>query len=117
MGPTMEAGHRLDSRRSLAHAAVLGGTPARTLGEKTTGLRWVPLINTRPQAGAPPVRRPRNGAVLEWLVRLRVCRPAVAARDLAAAHHVAPDTIRVEVNHLARSLDLPVRPRGRPRNS
>ena len=84
---------------------------------KDDRLRWVPLINTRPQAGAPPVLRPRNGAVLEWLVRLRVCRPAVAARDLAAAHYVAPDTIRVEVNHLARSLDLPVRPRGRPRAS
>ena len=50
-------------------------------------------------------------------MRLRVCRPAVAARDLAAEHHVAPDTIRVEVNRLARSLDLPVRPRGRPRDS
>ena len=80
-------------------------------------LRWVPLINTRPLVGAPPVRRPRDGAVLEWLVRLRVCRPAVAARDLAAKHHVAPDTIRVEVNRLARSLDLPVRPPGRPRGS
>ena len=35
--PTMEAGHRLDSRRSLAHAAVLGGHTRATLGEKTTG--------------------------------------------------------------------------------
>ena len=81
------------------------------------GLRWAPLINTRPLAVAPPVLRPRNGAIFEWLVRLRVCRPAVAARDLAAEHHVVPDTIRVEVNRLAKSLDLPVRPRGRPRDS
>ena len=28
------------------------------------GLRWAPLINTRPLAGAPPVRRPRNGVVV-----------------------------------------------------
>ena len=55
------------------------------------GLRWVPLIKTRSLVGAPPVRRPRDGAVLERLVRLRVCRPAVAERDLAAAHYVAPD--------------------------
>ena len=84
---------------------------------KDDRLRWAPLINTRPLVVAPPVRRPRNGAVLEWLVRLRVCRPAVAARELAAEYHVDLDSIRVEVNRLARSLDLPVRPPGRPRGS
>ena len=65
---------------------------------KDDRLRWAPLINTRPLAVAPPVRRPRvcrNGAVLEWLVRLRVCRPAVAARELVAEYHVDLDTIRV----------------------
>ena len=84
---------------------------------KDDRLRWAPLINTRSLVGAPPVRRPRDGAVLERLVRLRVCRPAVAERDLAAAHHVAPDTIRVGVNLLAKSIELPVRRRGRPRAS
>ena len=29
------------------------------------GLRWAPLINTRPLVVAPPVHRPRDGAVLE----------------------------------------------------
>ena len=84
---------------------------------KDDRLRWAPLIKTRSLVGAPPVRRPRNGTVLERLVRLRVCRPAVAERDLAAAHHVAPDTIRVGVNLLAKSIELPVRRRGRPRAS
>ena len=54
---------------------------------------------------------------LTWLVRLRVCRPAVAAGELAAEYHVALDTIRIEVNRLAKSLDLPVCPRGRRRDS
>ena len=113
----MEAEHRLDSRRSLAHAAVLGGTPARQLGEQATACAGR-LSLTR---GRWWVRRPCVGpvtvAVLERLVRLRVCRPAVAERDLAAAHHVAPDTIRGGVNLLAKSLELPVRRRGRPRAS
>ncbi len=84
---------------------------------KDDRLRWAPLINTRPLAVAPSVLRPRNGTLFTWLVRLRVCRPAVAARDLAAEYHVDLDTIRVEVNRLAKSLDLPVRPRGRPRDA
>ena len=77
------------------------------------GLRWAPLINTRSLVGAPPVRRPRDGAVLERLVRLRVCRPAVAERDLAAAHHVAPDTIRGRgqpPREIARASRTPPRP-------
>ena len=84
---------------------------------KDDRLRWAPLIRTRPLVGAPSVRRPRRRTLLTWLVRLRVCRPAVAARDFAAEYHIELDTIRVEVNRLARSLDLPVRPRGRPRGS
>ncbi len=95
-----------------AYPGSVGGRPPR----------WAPLIDTRAASRRPTdhkVRRPRDGTTLVWLVRLRVCRPPVPIAQLAAAgiephHHVTADTVRVAVNRLAKTLDLPVRRRGRP---
>ena len=85
-------------------------------------LRWGPII-----AGSKPggctghqVRRPRDHAHFVWFVRHRVCHPPTSIAQLAAGAaatgcHVESDTVRIALNRLAPTLDLPVRPRGRPR--
>ena len=83
---------------------------------------WAPLVNTTPRHIAPPtpkLLRPRDDVALIWLVRHRVWPTPASLKDLANGvtdrGHVKPHAVRVAVNRLARDLDLPVRPRGRPR--
>ena len=85
---------------------------------------WAPLVNVDATARhlAPPTRtllRPRDGVALIWFVRHRVWPTPTSLEDLANdatdRGYVTPQAVRVAVNRLARMLDLPVRPRGRPR--
>lgn len=82
-------------------------------------LQWAPFTDVRRQEGLatrPAVLRPRDDSTMRWLVRHRVCTPSTSVRELAssAGQHVDADSIRVEINRLAKSLELPVRRRGRP---
>ncbi len=96
----------------VVHPEAVGGPPPR----------WAPVINTDTgprRAAARGALRPRNDRVLTWLVRLRVCRLSVemATRATDGGGHVDADSVRVQVNRLAKTLDLAVRGRGRPRRS
>ena len=85
--------------------------------------RWAPVINTGSRPGgrtSRKVSRPRDHAHFVWFVRNRVCHPPTPIAQLAAGaaatnSHVDIDTVRIALNRLAPTLDLPVRPRGRPR--
>lgn len=82
---------------------------------------WAPLINTHSSSARPAdarVLRPRDCRVLTWLVRTRICRPASSFADVAAdpAAYVSADSVRVQVNRLAKTLDLSVRRPGRRRS-
>jgi len=82
--------------------------------------RWAPVINTRSpstHAADEKVLRPRDVSGLQWLVKARVCRPPVSFAAVAeeTGVHVDAHAVRVHVNRLAKTLDLPVPVRGRPR--
>ena len=86
-------------------------------------LRWAPVINTGSRPGrrtSRKVSRARDHVKFVWFVRHRVCRPPTPLKELAAGagatnRNVSVDTVRVGVNRVAKMLDLPVPPRGRPR--
>ena len=102
--------------RSKDHAASPGpvGGQVREWGAKiNAGL--IPGGRTGDE-----VRRPRDDVHFVWFVRNRVCGPPTPHKELAAGaaatnRHVDIDTVRIALNRLAPTLDLPVRPRGRPR--
>ena len=108
--------HRVPVRGQVPYWAPVINTGSR-LGN------WATLINTGSRPGRPTghqVRRPRDYVQFVWFVRHRVCRPPTPLKELAAGagatnRNVSVDTVRVGVNRLAPMLDLPVRPRGRPR--
>ena len=84
---------------------------------------WGTKINTGSRPGGRTSRkvpRPRDHVQFVWFVRHRVCRPPTPLKELAAGAgatncRVDIDTVRIALNRLAPTLDLPVRPRGRPR--
>ena len=103
--------------RSTARGAASRGSVSGQVRE------WGTKINVGSRPGCPTghqVRRPRDHVHFVWFVRNRVCHPPTPIAQLAAGaaatnSHVDIDTVRIALNRLAPTLDLLVRPRGRPR--
>ena len=104
------SGRQRAARRLAVRSAARSGSGERKIN-----------VGSRP--GGPTghqVRRPRDHVHFVWFVRNRVCHPPTPIAQLAAGaaatnSHVDIDTVRIALNRLAPTLDLLVRPRGRPR--
>ena len=105
--------------RLVKSIPVRSTDPAASPGPVSGQVReWGTKINAGLRPGGrtgDEVLRPRDDVHFVWFVRNRVCRPPTPLKELVAGtaatnRHVEIDTVRIALNRLAPTLDLPVRP-------